>query len=264
MAPTSNAAGAAAGLLETPEPGEGAGARPASSEGDFANGGAGALPLGAAGTGDSGGATGAGGSSGATGSGATGGTGATGADATGEALLTYAAGFDQLFIHDECTAPYPQQPDTCLHELSHEEAFTFGGDAGTTYDVTLRVRGLFEPTTISGGQTPYAEHPYFKEGGTVAALDYSHWHIEVSEPPQTYWLNHYPQTSHTIYKEDFEVTLPVAGGSNVTVRVIDGNDRQIDNAEEGLADRQQLIEGVTDEVLDGQVLRLDVIDVVAR
>jgi hypothetical protein len=46
--------------------------------------------------------------------------------------------------------------------------------------------------------------------------------------------------------------------------VIDGNDRQIDNAGEGLPDRRQMIDGVTTEVLDGQMLRLDVIRVQVR
>ena len=101
------------------------------------------------------------------------------------------------------------------------------------YDVTLQIRGIFEPTIIKGGETPYAEHPYFKVGGTVDAIDWSHWHIEVSEPKQTYWLNHYPKFSHTIYKEDYEATIPVAAGATVVVRVIDGNNRQIDNGKTG-------------------------------
>jgi len=178
--------------------------------------------------------------------------------------LTFAAGLHELFLHDACTGAYAPQPDTCLHEQEVEQATTFGGEAGTVYDVTLRVRGVVEPTTISGGESPLAEHPYFKVGGSVAAVDYSHWHIEVSDPPQTYWLNHYPSTSHTIYAEDFEAVIAVEAGAEVVVRVIDGNDRQIDNAEMGPPDRRKLIEGVTPEVLDGQMLRLDVIGVAAR
>jgi hypothetical protein len=176
----------------------------------------------------------------------------------------FAAGLHELLMHDECTGEYPPQPDTCLHEMRIEQEVTFGGEDGEVYDVTLRVRGLFEPTTISGGQTPMSQNPYFKVGGTVAARDWSHWHIEVSEPQQTYWLNHYPSTAHLIYKEDFEATIPIAAGADVVVRVIDGNDRQMDNAEMGLADRRQVIEGVTDGVVDGQILRLDVIAVEAR
>ena len=177
----------------------------------------------------------------------------------------FASGLHELFIHDACSGANEQQSDTCLHVQEIEVPVEFGGEAGTVYEVRLRVRGLFEPTSINGGQTPYPEHPSFKVGGTVAAPDYSHWHIEVSDPPQTYWLNHYPQTSHTIYQLDYEADIEVAAGAMVYVRVLDANDRQIDNGTmQDLPDRHQTIEGVTDGVLDGQVLRLDVLNVQAQ
>jgi hypothetical protein len=178
-------------------------------------------------------------------------------------LRQAAAGFDKLFLHDMCTAQYPPQPDTCLHEQVHKESFTFGGKAGAAYDVTLRIRGIFEPTTIVGGETPDPAHPYFKVGGTVSTPDWSRWEIEVSEPRRTYWLNHYPAVGHTIYKEDFEATLTVAAGATVVIRVTDGNDREIDNAKPG-PDRQQIIAGVVDHPLPGQMLRLDLVRVRAR
>jgi len=179
-------------------------------------------------------------------------------------LRSAASGFHELLLHDQCTGAYPPQPDTCLHKQLVEKSFTFGGSPGVTYNVRLRIRGLFEPTTIEGGETPAPAHPYYKVGGTVSARDWSAWHIEVSNPPQTYWLNHYPKVSHTIYAEDFEATIAVAGGSAVVVRVVDGNDRQMDNSKPGLADRRQIIKGVVDAPLDGQVLRLDVISVAVR
>jgi hypothetical protein len=179
-------------------------------------------------------------------------------------LAQAASGFHELFLHDPCTGEYAPQPDTCLHERRHEKSFTFGGRRGTTYEVTLRVRGIFEPTIIEGGETPHADQAYFKVGGKVRTADWSHWHIDVSEPKQTYSLNHYPKVSHTIYQEDFQATIPVAGGATVVVRVIDGNDRQIDNAEPGRADRQRIIEGVVNTPRDGQMLRLDVVGVKAR
>lgn len=224
--------------------------------------GAGVGGAGGAGAGAGGAAASASAGSGGAGGGGGGVSGGTGGAAGSE--LDFAAELDELFVHDACTADYPPQPDTCLHEQKVESEITFGGQAGVTYDVTVRVRGLFEPTTISGGQAPLQDHRYFKVGGSVSAADYSQWHIEVSNPAQTYWLNHYPSTSHTIYYEDFEATLAIAGGATVAVGATDGNDREIDNAEEGLADRRKLIEGVTDEVLDGQMLRLDVIAVEAR
>jgi hypothetical protein len=182
----------------------------------------------------------------------------------GADLKQAAAGFHELFLHDDCTGDYPPQPDTCLHKQLIEKPFTFGGNPGVMYDVRLRIRGLFEPTTIEGGETPLADHPYYKVGGTIRAKEWSAWHIEVSNPRQTYWLNHYPKVSHTIYAEDFEATIPVVGGAAVVVRVVDGNDRQIDNSEPGRPDREQIIKGVVDKPLAGQMLRLDVISVTAR
>lgn len=175
-------------------------------------------------------------------------------------LRSAASGFHELLLHDPCIGDYPPQPDTCLHKQLIEKSFVFGGTPGAMYDVRLRVRGLFEPTTIEGAETPDAQHPYFKVGGTVSAREWSAWHIEVAKPKQVFWLNHYPKVSHTIYAEDFEATIQVAGGSAVVVRVVDGNDRQIDNAKPG-PDRRQIIAGVTSSPLDGQMLRLDVIAV---
>lgn len=182
----------------------------------------------------------------------------------GNDVKVVAAGFHQLFLHDDCTGDYAPQPDTCLHKQLVEKSFTFGGRPGQLHDVRLRIRGIFEPTTIADGETPLPEHPYYKVGGTIRAKEWSAWHIEVSEPKQTYWLNHYPRVGHTIYLEDFEATIPVDGGAKVVVRVIDGNDRQIDNAEQGPADRLRIIKGVVDKPLAGQMLRLDVMSVRLR
>ncbi|MBW8882059.1 MAG: hypothetical protein JF615_11770 [Asticcacaulis sp.] len=175
-----------------------------------------------------------------------------------------ARGFHALFLHDDCTAENTAQPDTCLHQRRHEKTFVFGGKPATTYDVTLRVRGLFEPTTMEGGAAPDPAHPYFYTGGQTRTPDYSQWRIDVSSPQQTYTLNNYPKVSHTIYKEDFEAAIVVAAGATVTVQAIDGNDRQIDNGATGHPDRQQIIAGVTDKPLPGQMVRLDVVRVKPR
>ena len=179
-------------------------------------------------------------------------------------LKTVVAGLHGLSLHDQCTGEYAPQPDTCLHQQLLERSVTVAGKPGVVHDVTLRIQGIFEPTIIEGGETPLAAHPYYKVGGTIRARDWSAWHIEVSNPKQTYWLNHYPKVSHTIYKEDFEATIPMAAGASVTVRVMDGNDRQMDNAEQGRPDRLQIIKELSETPLPGQMLRLDVIRVAIR
>ena len=175
-----------------------------------------------------------------------------------------AKGFRALLLHDDCIGENAAQPDTCLHKRVHQTAFTFGGRAGTTYEVSLRVRGLFEPTRMQSGTAPDPAHPYFYTGGETSTPDYSQWRIDVSSPRQTYTLNNYPAVSHTIYKEDFEARIAVDAGATVTVQAIDGNDRQIDNGAKGHADRQQMFDGVTPTPPDGQMVRLDVVRVQAR
>src|SRR5437667_2848326 len=87
------------------------------------------------------------------------------------------AGLDKFFLHDKCTAQFPPQPDTCLHDRVHEQSFTLGGKAGTVYEVTLRIRGIFEPTTIADGDTPRPRAPllqsrwYGKHSGLVAVAN---------------------------------------------------------------------------------------------
>ena len=180
-----------------------------------------------------------------------------------EEPLKAAAGFDKFFLHDDCTGQHPPQPDTCLHDQHHQQSFTFGGETGTMYDVTLRIRGIFEPTTIAGGDTPDSKHPYFKIDGAVSTPDWSRWEIDVANPKHSYWLNHYPSVGHTIYKEDFEETIPVAAGAKVIIQVIDGNDREIDN-DNNAPNRQRTIPGVVDHALPGQMLRIDVVRVTKR
>ena len=172
-----------------------------------------------------------------------------------------AAGFRGLFIHDECIGENVQQPDTCLHTRVHEKQFNFGGRPGAVYDVTLRIRGLFEPTRIEGGVAPDPSRPFFVVGGEDKSTDYSQWHIDVSEPKASYTLNNYPRTSHTIYKEDFQATILVAAGARVLVQTVDSNDREIDNGDHGKPDRQQVLEGITATPQPGQMLQLDVVTV---
>ena len=83
---------------------------------------------------------------------------------SGDDPRSAAAAFDQLLLHDPCTGDYPPQPDTCLHNRVVEKPFTFGGKPGVIHDVRLRIRGLFEPTTIEGGETPYPG-PSVPQGG---------------------------------------------------------------------------------------------------
>lgn len=207
--------------------------------------------------------------------GASGGAG-SGGDASGtggapDAELSFAEELHELFIDRLCaesTSLPLADGAVCDHRnnlLHTETEVTFGGEAGATYLVTLRVRGIWEPTNIDGGEQPLVDTP-FNVGGDVAAgsgsdsdaINYQQFYIEVASPEQTYWLNNHDYVAHDIHKVDYEATLLIEGGSLVKVIAHDGNERQIANfPQEFFADLPPYDQTPT----LGQFLRLDVVDV---
>jgi len=213
--------------------------------------------------------TGAGGASSTTAGGLTqtSGGGTTGQGNTGgDDLASFAGELDGLFIDAPCleSTPTPLADQaTCDHPPNTqriEQSVVFGGDPATTYLLTLRVRGIWEPTFIAGGDAPDSELP-FKIGGEVAegnAIDYQQYFITVSDPDETYWLNDYQYTAHDIHKADYEIEIPVVGGANVTVVMNDGNEREIANYP------QEIFEDMPpydQEPTLGQLLQLEVVSV---
>jgi hypothetical protein len=216
----------------------------------------------------------AGSSSGAAGAGAGGaaaGAGGT-AGAAGD-LAELAEGLNELFIDAPCATNTPTplaNMATCQHapNTQHiDKNVMFGGEAGKTYVVTLRVRGIWEPTKINGGMRPDTKVP-FTIGGMIPpgsassdAVNYQQYSINVASPKQVYWLNDHQYVAHDIHKLDYQAKIEVSGGSMITVTMNDGNDHEIANW------TKDYFEGLppydTKPSL-GQMLRLDVVSVTLK
>jgi len=149
---------------------------------------------------------------------------------------------------------------------------TIAGTAGTTYDVTLRIRGIVEPTKITGGMpvemTPPSTIQYMGKtwrkvpytiGGAAAASttdpDYTQWRIGVANPKGDYYLNDYQQTGHYIFKLDYQITIQMAANTTVTLDGNDRNERQIVNFE------KYTIDGIAGSVNYGQFIQINVVSV---
>jgi hypothetical protein len=217
------------------------------------------------------------GSSAAAGSSATGGSGATagssgvaGAGGTmGMDNTDVAKPLDGLRIDDPCSGVASTNPgSTCNHVMNPFHAktdVTIGGMSGVTYDVTLRIRGVVEPTKVNGGTRPdtsttmingktYRKQPY-TVGGTPGDATYQPWLFSVSNPSQNYYFNDYGLTEHTTFLLDYEVTIPMAGGAKATLDVADGNDHEIDNYAKLVND------GIPGSMNLGQYLQINVVSV---
>jgi hypothetical protein len=226
----------------------------------------------AAAAGAAGSATSAAAGGGAAGATAAAGTGAAGAAGTaGTAASSVAAELHELFLDVACDAATRaplEQGATCNHPAGTqriEKLVTLGGTPGTKYQITLRVRGIWEPTDIRGGMRADMEVP-FTVGGQIAggaggssdAINYQQYFIEVAEPKQTYWLNNYEYVAHDIHKEDYEASITASGGSQIKVVMNDGNEREIANFPKEMFSDVPPYDKMPSL---GQSLRLDVLEV---
>jgi hypothetical protein len=222
-----------------------------------------------AGTSGTAGASGTAGTSGAAG---TSGMAGQAGSAGGGNATDVAKALDGLRVDDPCAGT----PDTtngavCTHVVltaggfkSAKEA-TITGTPGTTYDVTLRIRGIVEPTQIDGGMRPdtstfqYQNMTWrkvpFTIGGSVNRGDYSQWRLTVASPKQELFLNDYQTVGHYIFKLDYQVTIQMAANSKLTLDGNDSNERQIVNYE------KYALEGIPGSMNYGQFIQCNVVSV---
>lgn len=137
-------------------------------------------------------------------------------------------------------------------KLKREIVRRFGGKAGTTYDVTLHVRGVVEPKNFTGGEV---RHEHFQVGGEAVKNDYNFYSLRVSDPEATYTFNrHAEKVGHYTFPIDYRVTIPIRAGAVVTMGAYDSNDVAIANHE------HHVVAGVppAPQPFDGQFFQLDV------
>jgi hypothetical protein len=270
---------------------------PASTGGVSGSGGAvttGGAPASGAGGAHSGGQTAAGGSGGTGGvagnSGGLGGTGGSGGSAGSSSssgsggsggfgqIPGIAAALEDLRVDAPCAGtPMTTAGATCNHvTLTEDGGFSssqqvmIAGTPGTTYDVTLRIRGVVEPTNISAGTRPdtstfeymnasWRAAPYTIGGSVVPEdADYAQWSISVTSPAQQYFLNDYQKVGHYIFELDYEVTIPMDANTMVVLNGTDENEREIVNYEAYAPD------GIAGSMNLGQFVQVNVVAVAPR
>jgi hypothetical protein len=135
---------------------------------------------------------------------------------------------------------------------------TIGGDSDVIYDVRLRVRGLTEPNTYQGGTL---EPPRFYSGGETTQPGYTAYSLTVADPSEVYFFNYNDSVGHFVVELDYEVVIPMRGGTMVTFDV-NGQNSVPDG--HGVSNRDAVvIEGVppAPEPFNGQFVQFDVIEV---
>ena len=157
--------------------------------------------------------------------------------------------------------------NTCLHQgkasdngtpFDAKSQVTVGGTTGTTYQVKLHIRGVSEPTHIMGG-TP-GTPVNFVTGGSAYADNvnegqYQQWRLTTTVPNQHYYLNVYTEgLSHIVKLLDYTETIPIGGGSIITLDVHDGNAHEISNT---VNNPPLLPAGASGSMNSGQFVQID-------
>jgi hypothetical protein len=206
-------------------------------------------------SGGTGGTGGTGGSGGTPGKGGTGGIGgsAGGGDPTGvadslngqlmAAPCIRATGEATVCMLTATSCPAANTADPALSGVHMtDRSLTLGGNPGTTYAISLHVRGEVEsktyisagPDQSSAGQSPRLDG--FYPGGRPTSGDaYSVWMIRVTNPDGTkndYFLNSLAPpgvSNHTTYGVDYNATIRAQGGAVVRLVAADANCSMIKN-----------------------------------
>jgi hypothetical protein len=139
---------------------------------------------------------------------------------------------------------------------------TIGGQIGVVYDVTLRIRGVLEPKVYTGGT---AETNHFYVGGAATPSLYNAFGIEVSSPPQTYFLNYDEGLgeSYRVFAVDHTKVIKMMGGATVTLAISDADCTLVRNCTSfaGPCSPYVIPDVAPSAGYDGQFAQIDVVSV---
>ncbi len=125
---------------------------------------------------------------------------------------------------------YPPNTQSCPEGgyVMLDKQVAFGGTPGTTYDVSLRFRGVVEPKIYTGG-TSDAMH--YCIGGVASDSNYNIYSLEVSSPHQVYSVNSDVDEGHYVFAIDTTRTIKIDGGATLKLYGLDNNCISIANAD---------------------------------
>ncbi len=149
--------------------------------------------------------------------------------------------------------------ENCYIPDADDETTTISGDAGTTYIVTIRLRGVVEQKTY----TDYSNSDgMWIVGGTPDGGTWNIFRLEVSAPAQTYYMNSGASGYDECYELNIQKTIVMEHGATLTLFAGSGGDNlgtlNMDGNGEPI-----VVSGVSPypDPFDGQFVQLDIVDV---
>jgi hypothetical protein len=137
---------------------------------------------------------------------------------------------------------------------------TLNGTSGTTYDVTLRFRGVVEQKTYTGG---CGDGSTWLTGGGDDGDTFNVYELDVSSPAQRFFLNKGASSINHCFLIDFQRTVRIDAGATVTLTAKSIDDQEIINVgSDGVT--PLTVPGVSvQQPYNGQFIQMDVLSVTA-
>lgn len=136
-----------------------------------------------------------------------------------------------------------------------------GGTSAQHWLVTIRIRGAMEAITYAGGTSSGLG---WHVGGTPGDGANNYYKLEVTQPPQSYWLNEGTPTAQRSFRYDYMVQVPIHGGATVQFRTSGQDDRQWGNYDQNAAPITFVGLTTTPSPYDGQFAQLDVVTAISQ
>ncbi len=148
-------------------------------------------------------------------------------------------------------------PTVCETLPSVTTSATMGGTPGTTYEVTLRFRGVVEISLYDGGTA----NGYWQIGGAPpVGSTINVYALDVSALPQTYYVNQ-GVSNRVVVALDYTETIPIEAGATVTLRADSRDSFELRNL--GSDGQPIVVPGIAPapKPFDGQFMQMDVVSV---
>jgi hypothetical protein len=142
--------------------------------------------------------------------------------------------------------------DACNAELSPAWKETAGGEPGQVFQLTLRVRGVVEQKTYTGG----TRLGYWQVGGTPDTTGYNVFHLRVGS--QDYYLNAGQSMIRYCWPIDYTQTIAVHAGDELVFEVLSTDLAIIKNTDQ--AGQPIVVSGIppAPDSFNGQFVQVDV------
>lgn len=143
----------------------------------------------------------------------------------------------------------------CTTDATVDDSKVLSGDGKTLFNITLRFRGIVEPKPYTGGTNDGA---YWQIGGQPSGDAWNIYKLEISSPPQVYFLNRAAATGFNNFNIDYQKTVQAYGGSTFHISADSRDNAEISNHE------RLTVPGIEDAPYNGQFIHIGVVKIEAE